>query len=64
MTQNGKGSRPRPFSVTNEEYAQRWDAIFGRDLKKEEEEVDFLQEIEHNKTTGLLTEVNAKENGK
>lgn len=32
----GKGSAPRPFSVTNEEYANRWDAIFGRDLPKEE----------------------------
>lgn len=29
----GKGSAPRPFSVSNEEYANRWDAIFGRDLK-------------------------------
>ncbi len=27
----GKGSSPRPFSVSNEEYAQRWDAIFGKD---------------------------------
>ena len=26
-----KGSTPRPFSVANEEYASRWDAIFGRD---------------------------------
>ena len=31
-----KGSTPRPFSVSNEEYANRWDAIFGRDLPKEE----------------------------
>ena len=29
----GKGSAPRPFSVSNEEYKNRWDAIFGRDLK-------------------------------
>lgn len=28
-----KGSRPRPFSVTQEEYNNRWDAIFARDLK-------------------------------
>jgi len=28
---NGKGSSPRPFSVTQEEYAKRWDMIFGRD---------------------------------
>ena len=37
MSDGGKGSRPRPFSVSNEEYANRWDAIFGRDIKKEEE---------------------------
>jgi hypothetical protein len=34
----GKGSRPRPFSVTQQEYDQRWDAIFGRDLKDDKEE--------------------------
>lgn len=28
----GKGSKPRPFSVTQEEYAKRWDYIFGRDM--------------------------------
>lgn len=28
---SGKGSAPRPFSVSNEEYASRWDAIFGKD---------------------------------
>lgn len=31
MSDGGKGSSPRPFSVSNEEYAARWDAIFGRD---------------------------------
>lgn len=34
MSDGGKGSSPRPFSVSNEEYAQRWDAIFGREPKK------------------------------
>ena len=29
-----KGSAPRPFQVANEEYAQRWDLIFGRDNEK------------------------------
>jgi hypothetical protein len=28
---SGKGSRPRPYSVSNEEYNNRWDAIFGRE---------------------------------
>jgi hypothetical protein len=37
MSDGGKGSKPRPFSVTQEEYNNRWDTIFGRDLKKEEE---------------------------
>jgi hypothetical protein len=32
MSDGGKGSKPRPFSVINEEYAKRWDAIFSRDL--------------------------------
>jgi hypothetical protein len=32
MSDGGKGSAPRPFSVSNEEYAKRWDAIFGRDV--------------------------------
>lgn len=32
----GKGSTPRPFSVANEEYANRWDAIFARDKKEDE----------------------------
>ena len=30
-----KGSTGRPFSVTNEEYANRWNAIFGKDNEKE-----------------------------
>ena len=34
----GKGSSPRPFSVSNEEYSNRWDAIFGRDNEKTNEE--------------------------
>ena len=37
MSDGGKGSKSRPFSVTQDEYNNRWDTIFGRDLKKEEE---------------------------
>ena len=36
MNDGGKGSKPRPFSVSQEEYDKRWDAIFQRDLPKEE----------------------------
>ena len=34
----GKGSAPRPFSVSNQEYANRWDAIWGRDQKEDKKE--------------------------
>lgn len=36
----GKGSKPRPFSVTQEEYSKRWDMIFARDLKDEDSSKD------------------------
>jgi hypothetical protein len=34
MSHGGKGSRPRPFSVSQQEWDTRWDAIFSRDLKE------------------------------
>jgi len=37
MSDGGKGSSPRPFSVSQDEYNKRWDAIFSRDLKEEPE---------------------------
>ena len=37
MSHGGKGSKPRPFSVSQKEYDNRWDAIFGRDLKEEQQ---------------------------
>ena len=36
MSDGGKGSKSRPFSVTQHEYENRWDAIFSRDLPKED----------------------------
>lgn len=40
----GKGSTPRPFSVANQEYAARWDAIFGKDKPKEQPKEDKPKE--------------------
>jgi len=37
MSDGGKGSNLRPLSVSNEEYANRWDAIFGTDQKRKQE---------------------------
>jgi len=31
MSDGGKGSTQRPRSVADEEWANRWDAIFGKD---------------------------------
>jgi hypothetical protein len=46
MSDGGKGSKPRPLSVANEEYATRWDAIFGTDQKaKQERALDEMVRI-------------------
>ena len=37
MSDSGKGSKPRPFSVSDLEYATRWDAIFAKDQKAQQE---------------------------
>ena len=42
MSDGGKGSNPRPYSVSNEEYNSRWDAIFSRDIKEEKQNLDSV----------------------
>lgn len=37
MSDGGKGSTPRPFSVSQEQFANNWDKIFNRDIRAEEE---------------------------
>lgn len=32
MSDGGKGSSPRPFSVSQEQFANNWDKIFGKKL--------------------------------
>ena len=46
MSDGGKGSAPRPKSVSNEEYANRWDAIFQRDKRVEEDQQNEDEEFE------------------
>jgi hypothetical protein len=46
MSDGGKGSKARPLTVSNEEYANRWDAIFGTDQKtKQERALDEMVRI-------------------
>mgnify|MGYP003141500765 CR=1 FL=1 len=33
----GKGDKPRPLSVSYEKYAERYDAIFKKSVKKKDE---------------------------
>jgi hypothetical protein len=40
----GKGSKPRPYSVTQEEYDKRWDAIFGKDIPEDENDDNELDD--------------------
>jgi hypothetical protein len=47
----GKGSKPRPFSVSQAEWDNRWDAIFSRDLKEDKKEVDKPQDSQYNNDT-------------
>jgi|LakMenE01Jun11ns_1017448.scaffolds.fasta_scaffold9444489_1 hypothetical protein len=46
MSDGGKGSKPRPFSVSQEEYDKRWDAIFQRDLPKEKSDYQDILSTE------------------
>ncbi len=48
----GKGSKPRPFSVSHDEWSNRWDAIFRRDGLDEEPK----KEVDKNKQPVYNTE--------
>ena len=48
MSDGGKGSSPRPFSVDQDEFAKNWDVIFKKDkeVDKGMTEEDFLEALE------------------
>jgi len=60
----GKGSSPRPFSVSNEEYAKRWEAIFGReDVEKIVKDAEkYLKEQQRTAQSIERLEKSLKEN--
>ena len=37
MSDGGKGSKPRPYSVSQEEFDNRWETIFGKKKKEEQD---------------------------
>ena len=60
MSDGGKGSSPRPFSVSEEEYAQKWERIFGK--KDVEKIVEDAEKYLSNKALNKKAE-NARELG-
>lgn len=55
----GKGSAPRPFSVSQEEYNNRWDIIFSRDKISKEIEADNKKQEEKQLDSNLSKEPNS-----
>ena len=41
-----KGSGRRPSNLTEAEWTNRWDAIFGRDLEKKQAVEEAMEELE------------------
>jgi hypothetical protein len=62
----GKGSAPRPFSVANEEYASRWDAIFGKDKNKEQkkQEAEEMLNMPHDQMVKMAYGITDKKEEK
>jgi hypothetical protein len=56
MSDGGKGSKPRPYSVSKQEFDNRWDSIFKKspkeidDAKAEDEAFKAVEERMRNET--------------
>ena len=55
----GKGSAPRPYSVTQEEYDNRWDAIFGRNKAVTEDSSDTDEDNQRSEEENELDDEDA-----
>lgn len=62
MSDGGKGSKPRPFSVTQDQFVQNWDLIFGKRNEKDTSQTDKTdQSVESGDmgVSGLLQDSNS-----
>ena len=50
-----KGSGRRPSNLTETEWTNRWDAIFGRDLEKKQATEDAMDELEQETSNDMPT---------
>ena len=44
MSDGGKGSKPRPYSITQNEFADNWDRIFSKKNEKASSEADQVDQ--------------------
>ena len=51
MSDGGKGSSARPYSVSREKYSSNWDAIFKKDQRVIEDQQNEDEEFERIKVT-------------
>lgn len=59
---SGKGSKPRPFSISQQEYDTRWDAIFQRDLKDDNTGTNKNEYYDELSTEDCLVDEDTKTN--
>lgn len=43
----GKGSKPRPYSVSQDEYSKRWDAIFKRNTASDRRAMEDAENLDN-----------------
>jgi hypothetical protein len=56
MSDGGKGSSPRPYSVDQKTFSNNWDMIFGKKNQKEiDDDLAEKEEFEHLKKINELT---------
>lgn len=57
MSDGGKGSSPRPYSVSRKQYSNNWDVIFKKDQRVIEDQKNEDEEFDRIKVTIYKQEV-------
>lgn len=64
MSDGGKGSSPRPFSVDTETYEKNFESIFGLSKLERKKREEALQKmVEENERLGLYDDVHKIQDG-
>ena len=57
MSDGGKGSSARPYSISREQYSNNWDAVFKKDQRVIEDQKNEEEEFDRIKVTIYKQEV-------